>query len=183
MATTTEDYERFRAYLRILARSQLDAKLQGKLDASDIVQQTMMQAHRAREEFRGTTDAERAAWLRQILAHTLAHARRDFQRQKRDVNRERSLECSLEQSSARFDAWLTKEQSSPGDRVSRQEQILRLAQLVDQLPEEQRTAIELRFWQEWKLEEIANHMGRTVSSVAGLIHRGLKVLRVASRDS
>ena len=70
--------ERFRHYLLLLARLQLGRQAQGKLEPSDVVQQTLLEAHRKREQFRGTTDAERAAWLRQMLAFNLADALRTW---------------------------------------------------------------------------------------------------------
>src|SRR6266567_797383 len=99
MATAAEGpagpLERFRDYLRLLARLQLDTRLQGKLDPSDLVQQTLLKAHQGLGQFRGRSTAEQAAWLRQILANTLANAVRDLARAKRDVALERSLESSL----------------------------------------------------------------------------------------
>ena len=102
--------ERFLPYLRLLARSRLDPLLKGKLDPSDIVQQTLLEAHRGQAGFRGTTTAEQAVWLRQILARNLANAVRDLWRDKRDVARERSLEAALEQSASALEAWLADEQ-------------------------------------------------------------------------
>ena len=88
--------EGYRDYLRLLARTQMGPRLQAKLDASDIAQQAILQAHQARGPFRGTTEGERLAWLRAILANVLAAAARRFEARARDVGRERSLEAELE---------------------------------------------------------------------------------------
>jgi RNA polymerase sigma-70 factor (ECF subfamily) len=169
--------ERFREYLCLLARMRLDPQLQGKLDASDVVQQTLLEAYKARQQFRGRTDAEYAAWLRQILARNLSNALRDFGRARRDVSRERSLEAAIDQSSARLEAWLAAEQSSPSQRADKNEQVLRLAEALAAVPTDQRTVLELRHLQGWSLAEIARHMRRSSAAVAGLLHRGLKTLR------
>jgi RNA polymerase sigma-70 factor (ECF subfamily) len=169
--------EQFRSYLRLLARLQLPQRLAPKLDASDIVQQTLVQAYRAIGGFRGRTEAEMAAWLRQILARNLAHAVRDQGRQKRDAAREVSIAAALDQSSARLENWLAADQSSPSERAERNDQLLRLAAALEQLPDEQREAVELHYWQGWTLARIAEHQSRTPASVAGLVHRGLAKLR------
>ncbi len=138
----------------------------------------MLQAHCALHEFRGTTDAERAAWLRTILVRTMAHATRDHRREKRDVRRERSLEAAIEQSSAKLDAWLAAGDSSPSQKASRIEQVVRLAQALEQLPEAQRIAIERQYFDGQSLEQIGDHLGRSVPAVAGLLRRGLQTLKM-----
>jgi RNA polymerase sigma-70 factor (ECF subfamily) len=175
--------ERFRAYLRLLARMQLGPRLQGKLDPSDLVQQTLLQALQAIDRFRGRSDAELAAWLRQILAHKLTNAARELGRAKRDVGRECSLEAALEQSSARLEAWLVAEQSSPSQQAQRKEQVLRLAEALGSLPEAQREALTLHYLQGWSLEEVGRQLGRSPAAVAGLIKRGLKQLRLLLPES
>jgi RNA polymerase sigma-70 factor (ECF subfamily) len=166
-----------RACLLLIARLQIGPGLRGKLDPSDLVQQTFVQALRALDQFRGQTDAELAAWLRQILARTLANAIRALQRDKRNVDRERSLEAAVEQSSARLEAWLASQQSSPSQRAQRNEMLLRLAAALEQLPPAQGEAIVLHHLHDWTLDAIAVHLGRTPAAVAGLIKRGMKQLR------
>ena len=105
--------ERYRMYMLMLARMHLDPRLRAKLDPSDVVQQSMLEACQQQGQFRGRTEAERMAWLRQILAHNLADALKGLRRAKRDIARERSLEAALDQSSAQLGAWLAADQSSP----------------------------------------------------------------------
>jgi RNA polymerase sigma-70 factor (ECF subfamily) len=169
--------DQYREYLTMLARVQLDPRLRYKLDASDVVQQTLLDAHQRQEQFRGQTEAEKAAWLRQILARNLVDALRAFGRAKRDVARERSLHVAMEQSSQRLEAWLAAEQSSPSQKLDRHERAVQLANALAALPEAQREALVLQHWHGFSLAEIGQHMGRSPAAVAGLIKRGLRQLR------
>ena len=174
--------ERYRAYLRFLAGTQLDPRLRGKLDPSDVVQQTLLEAYEKREQFRGGSEAEWLAWLRQALAHNLADALRAFGQAKRDVGRERSLEAAVEASSCRLAAFLAAEQSSPSQRAMRHERAVRLAEALAALPEDNREALVLHYCEDWPLADIATHLGRTPAAVAGLLKRGLKQLREHLRE-
>lgn len=169
--------ERFRDYLRLLAEMHVDRRLQAKFDASDLVQQTLLEAHRDLDKFRGKSDEELAAWLRQALVHNLANAVRDFARGKRDVRRERSLEASIGHSSCRLEAWLASGDSSPSQRAERNEQLRMLADAVAQLPPAQHEVVVLRYVHGWPIAEIAQHLGRSSSAVAGLLHRAVVDLR------
>jgi RNA polymerase sigma-70 factor (ECF subfamily) len=174
--------DRFRAYLRILAGVQMNAHLQSKLDASDLVQQTLLQAHGAMGDFRGQTDAEMAAWLRQILARNVAHAQRDFRREKRDIHRERSLQQLIDASSARLEAFVAAETPSPSQKAQRNEQLLHMCAALEQLPDAQRQAIYLHYFEHLKLAEVATRMERSTTAVAGLLKRGLRRLRELIRE-
>jgi RNA polymerase sigma-70 factor (ECF subfamily) len=171
------DLEPFRSYLLLLARTRLDRKLRSKLDASDVVQQTLLEAHQAMESLRGHNVAAQAAWLRQILARNLANAVRDLTRDKRDLHRERALEAGLEESAARLNGWLVADQSSPSQQAQRHERALLLAQALAELPEHQREAVVLRHFHDCSLAEIAEELHCTTAAVTGLLHRGLKALR------
>ena len=142
------------------------------------MQQTLLEAFQKREQFRGATDAERAAWLRRILAHNLADALRAFGRDKRDLDRERSLEESLRASSLRLERWLATGDASPSEQAERQERAIRLAVTLAGLPESQREALVLQYWHGWTLAQIGRHLDRTPAAVAGLLKRGLKKLRL-----
>ncbi len=169
--------ERFREYLYLLARAQVEPPLRGKLDLSGVVQQTLLEAHQARDQFRGQTETQQAAWLRKILAHNLTDEARRLGAAARDVARERSLEAALEESACRLEAWLAAEQSSPSQQAVRNEQMLRLAEALAQLPPDQRLAVELHHLQGHTLAEVAERMGRTKGAVASLLHRGIEKLR------
>lgn len=169
--------ERYRDYLHLLARVQLQPRLQSKIAPSDIVQQTLLKAHEKRAQFRGTTDAELAGWLRKILANTLAETVRNLGRQQRDIALEKSLQASLDDSSAKLERWLAADQSSPSQHLIRQEQLVRLASALAQLPEEQRNVLELRHLQGQSIGAISQQLGRSEASVAGLLRRGLQRLR------
>ena len=175
--------EAYRDYLRLLAGLHLDPRLRGKLDPSDVVQQTLARAHEKGGQFRGGTEAERAAWLRQILANELAAAvRRHLAAGKRDAGRERSLHAGVEDSSARLEALLAADQTSPSARAVRQEELRRLAEALAGLPEDQRRAVELHHLHGLPVEEVARTLGRSESAAGGLLRRGLKRLRELMRE-
>src|SRR5260370_32632222 len=120
----------------------MDWRLQGKLDESCTVRTTLLEARESMDQLRGSSEAEILAWLRKALAHNLADEIRRLSASKRDVGREEWLQEALEKSSSRLESWLAVEHSSPSEVVERQEQTLRLAAALDQLPEKQRQAVE-----------------------------------------
>jgi RNA polymerase sigma-70 factor (ECF subfamily) len=169
--------ESFRNYLRLLARLQVSPRYRAKLDPSDVVQQTMLAAVERLDEIDARTDEEMAAWLGSILVHQLATEIRKLQTRKRSVDHELSLEQDLDASSSRLEAWLADEGSSPSERAVRHEEMLRLADALSELPDDQRTAVEMHHLHGLTVSEVAEQMGRSRASVAGVLRRGLDKLR------
>jgi RNA polymerase sigma-70 factor (ECF subfamily) len=169
--------ESYRGYLAFLARVELDPRLKQKLDASDVVQQTLLDAYQGWHQYRGRTEAELAAWLRRILANNLAGAVRQYGRAKRNVALERSLAASLDDSSARLERWAASGDSSPSQQALKQERIALVAEALAALPTNERDVLILRHWHGCTLREIAEHLGRSPSTVAGLLLVAMKHLK------
>lgn len=178
----SDEFEPFRSYLHILAETQLHARLKSKVDASDIVQQTMLQAYQARNQFRGNSDAEKAGWLRTILGNVLCGLARDFSRKRRDVSREQAIHA-VEQSSLQLANLLESDSSSPSAAMHRHERADELAKSMLKLTNEQRQAIILKYWQGATLAEIGDELGKSTEAVAGLIFRGMQKLRGEIKNS
>ena len=168
---------RYELYLKMLARTQMRKAYQAKIGGSDIVQQVMLQAVQGLSGFRGDTEAEFRAWLRQILARHLCHLDRDLHRDKRDIRREQSMEQKLAQSSLRLEGLLAGSDPTPSQNAVLGEHVLALSHAVDRLPDAQRDAIRLHYLEGLKLSEVAEQMDKSTGAVAGLLHRGMKALR------
>ena len=170
--------EMYRNYLGLLARYQIGRRLQGKVDASDLIQETFLEAHRDFGQFKGSTEPELVSWLRRILATNLANQMAHYRgTQRRDVALERELSAELDRSSRVLDYSLIAKGSSPSQRAARREQGVVLADALGKLPEEYRQVLVLRHLEELSFPEVAQRMGRTVFSVKNLWARALAKLR------
>jgi RNA polymerase sigma-70 factor (ECF subfamily) len=178
-ATLGRLLELYRRYLALLARVQIGQRLQGKVDASDLVQETFLEAHRNFARFRGTSEPELVRWLRQILAANLADLlRRYLGTQGRDVRLEREIEDAFDRSSVLLDRGLVAPQSSPSQQAVRREQAVLLADALAQLPDDYREVLVLRHLEGLRFPEVARQMGRSIASVEKLWMRGLARLRL-----
>jgi RNA polymerase sigma-70 factor (ECF subfamily) len=170
--------EAYRNYLTLLARLQIGRRLQGKVDAADLVQETFLEAHRHFEAFQGAGEAELVGWLRGILAASLANLVRHYcGTQRRDVRLERELAAELDLSSRILDQGLVARGSSPSQRAARREPAVLLADALEQLPADYREVLILRHLQELTFPEVARRMGRSLGSVEKLWVRALGRLR------
>jgi RNA polymerase sigma-70 factor (ECF subfamily) len=177
-ATLGRLLEVYRRYLALLARVQIGRHLQGKVDASDIVQETFLEAHRNFGRFRGSSEGELVRWFRQILAARLADLlRRYLGARGRDVRLEREIEDAFDRSSVLLDRGLVAPQSSPSQQAARREQAVLLADALGELPDDYREVIVLRHLEGLTFPEVAERMGRSLDSVEKLWMRGLARLR------
>jgi RNA polymerase sigma-70 factor (ECF subfamily) len=170
--------EAFRHYLRLLARTGLGPGLQGKADPSDLIQETLLKAHQHFNQFHGRTEAELAAWLRQILARNLADLARRYQgAEARDVRRERSIQDALDGSSHALGRILSGNRSTPSAAAQRRELSVVLADALAALSPDYREVIILRSIEEHDWDDVAARMGRSLGAVRMLWTRALKELR------
>ena len=170
--------ENYRHYLHLLARLEIGRNLQSKLDASDLVQDTLLEAHHNFSHFQGASETQFVCWLRQVMAASLANlVRRYLGTQGRDVRLERKLTVQLDQSSRLLDRGLIDPGSSPSQQASRREQAVLLADALARLPEDYREVIILRHLQGLSFAEVSSRMGRSLDSVEKLWMRGLARLR------
>ncbi len=175
-AAQNELFEMCRAYVRFLARSHVEGWIQAKVDASDLVQQTLMEAHRGFDRFQGTTEAEWLAWLKQILKNNALDFVRQFGAAKRQAHRE--VEFNIGQSTMfRRAPEPASPDETPSQIVSRREQEIVVANALAQLSEDHQEVIVLRNLQRMPFDEIATRMGRTRPATQMLWMRAMKKLQ------
>jgi RNA polymerase sigma-70 factor (ECF subfamily) len=167
----------YRNYLRLLARTGLDASLQGKADPSDLVQDALLKASQKFGQFRGASDAELACWLRQILARCLANFVRHYRTQGRRVRREQSLDQLLDHSSEAMERALATNGTSPSASAQRRDLGVVLSDALAQLSEDRREVMVLFHLEGLDWDEVARRLGRTPGAVRKLWARTLKQLR------
>lgn len=169
-------------YLRLLATAQLDRKLRARMSPSDVVQETLFEAHRDFAQFRGTSEGEFLAWLRRILINNLARVvERHVLAEKRDIRREISMDeigVSLERSTARLVAVLADGGLSPSSDAERHEHAIVLADELAELSADYREVIVLRHLEGLSFGEVAERMERSTGATRMLWMRAIAQLRL-----
>lgn len=168
--------EDYRAYLMVLAKRYLDNRIRGRVDESDVVQVTFLEAQRDLKSFRGTQIEELLGWLRHILRNNVSSAhQKHLYTQKRSAGRE--VSNSPTDSRPAITDMAPSETTSPSQRVIKDEAAFFLANCLEELPETQQEALRLRYVEGCSLKEIAERMNKTEMAAAGLLKRGLQALR------
>lgn len=175
--------QQYRNYLTVLASTQIDKRLQPRVSPSDVVQETMLRAHKHFEQFRGASELELLAWLRQILVNNLAKfVEQHMLAARRDVRREVSIErlgAALEQSTVQLAALLPADGKSPSMAVQQREEAVVLADRLARLPSDYREVLVLRNLQGLPFEEIAGRLDRSLGATRMLWLRAIEKLRAA----
>ena len=171
-----EAFERARPYLRLLAQTNLGERLKQKIDASDVIQQTYLHAHKNREQFQGSSEPQLVAWLKAILKNRLIDMARHWKGQKRNMDRDVNLQQKVDDSFQRVDDWLAMSQTSPSMAVERDESLLILSAAVEKLPDQLREVVVMHHLQGMKLVEISKAVSCDETTVGRRLFRGMKQL-------
>jgi RNA polymerase sigma-70 factor (ECF subfamily) len=185
-AARAELFARYRHYLRVLAEAQLGRHLRGKCDPSDLVQQTLLEAHRDFPAFQGQHETELLCWLRRILAHNLFNEARRFATRGRDAGREVSLEgfqAGLDHSSQVLARCLADDGPTPSQVAAEREAAVRLADTLARLPEHYQRVLLLRLFEGLSAEEVAERMTTSAGAVRMMQMRALEALRALVNSS
>jgi RNA polymerase sigma-70 factor (ECF subfamily) len=168
--------EACRAYLLVVAQRELDPALHAKGGASDLVQETFLEAQRDFPQFRGDSEAELLGWLRRMLLNNLASFTRQYRAtDKRSIDRE--VKLAPDPSSSQWDGGVRADSPSPSEQAVDQEQAQALAHAVERLPEDYRQIVTLRYYEERSFDEIAQRMQRSPNAVRKLWARAVERLQ------
>ncbi len=165
--------EKYRGYLVALGRLHLGRPLWRKMDPEDLASDTILEALKNRQQFKGSGEKALRGWLRTMHLNNSRDALRKYWMELGQLG----LEDSLTQSSGRLRDSLEAPTSTPSQKAVRNEFLDQLTRALTQLTPDQQQAYILYREQELKLAEVAEHLGRSLTATAGLIHRGLKKLK------
>ncbi|QDV68379.1 ECF RNA polymerase sigma-E factor [Rosistilla carotiformis] len=173
----------YSGYLNVLSRLHLDRRIQHRVSPSDIVQETLLEAHRDFAGFRGQQIDEFTGWLRQVLVHNIAEAvETHLVAAKRSVRAEQvvgNLSASVDRSHHRLARLAADPQRSPASEADHRESLSELAAALEQLPADYRTVIVLRHLEGLPFGDVAQRMERSTGAVRMLWLRAIEQLRVA----
>lgn len=171
-------FELCRSYLGFAARAQVETWLKVKVDASDLVQQTMLEAHRDFERFHGGTEQEWLGWLRRILSHNVHDYIRQYRgTAKRDVGREVRFHHAVDTQTFGGVPEAVAPDETPSQQLARLDDELRVSMALADLPHDYQEVIVLRNLQRLPFNEVAERMGRSRPAVQMLWMRAIRKLQ------
>lgn len=170
-----EKLRRLRPALVSLAEALISPSMRSELDASDLVQQTLLEAHLGIKSISNFSEQQVMTWLREALRHNVVDAARHLKTQKKNVCRNRRI-IDLYSTVMRIADLLVADQTSPSQRLEHEEQVTKLLEAMQSLTSSQRQAVVLRHFRGRTLEQVSEDMGQTVTAVAGLLYRARQAL-------
>ena len=174
----TEAFERYRPYLQVLARQAVPTAIQARLDPSDVVQQTIAEAWRCQDQFRGGESDSYLPWLRGILTRVAAaNVRHHLGTQARDAGREVVITEILQRTDANLEAIVAASSLGPASAALHNEQVLDLTAALESLPDDQRNVLIWRHFEDLSHAEMAARLDRSEAAVRMLWVRALKSLK------
>jgi RNA polymerase sigma-70 factor, ECF subfamily len=171
-------FHKVRAYIGFIARSHVESWIQAKVDSSDLVQQTLMEAHQGFSKFDGSSEGELLAWLKRILRNNATDFVRRFGAQKRKANREVAIDA-MTSSPSQHGRELSGDIETPSVIMSKREEEIEVANALATLSEDYQDVVVLRNLQRLPFAEIAERMDRTPAAVQMLWGRAIKKLQEA----
>jgi RNA polymerase sigma-70 factor (ECF subfamily) len=172
------DLNRYRALLRLHVRQlQLGRLYFARFDSSDVVQEAMLRAVRGLDQLQAGDEAGIVAWLREVVVNVFIDLVRWHDAEKRDPRREQAIDEAVGDADTPLAAYLTASRPGPSTLAVRSEELLRLAEAMDRLPDAERDAVITHSILELPLAEVATRLGRTEKAAAGLVFRGKRRLR------
>ena len=178
---TEDDLERRRPILISLAEALLSPGFRGHVDASDLVQQTLMEAHGNIQELCKLDEAPLLTWLNSALRHNVLDAIRHLRTAKKNVARNVHV-GDLQNSFVRLEQLLVAHDTSPSQVLQRNEEISRMLAALQTLPFNQRMAVILKHLRGHTLKEVSEMLEVSESAVAGLLHRGRQQLLLCMKE-
>jgi RNA polymerase sigma-70 factor, ECF subfamily len=170
----------YRPYLLATARARLEIRLKAKAAPSDLVQETVAEAHQAWSQLKKKPESEEEvrAWLRNILLERLKALRRRYYRAEcRSLRRERSLDEG--ESKKLFEQLIAGNSETPSERFDREALVDRLREALDRLPPANRQVILWRNRDGWPFAKIGKRMDRSADAARMLYNRSMRLLKKA----
>jgi len=170
-----------RNYVAVIARTQVESWMRTKIDASDLIQQTLLDAHQGFDQFHGEDEGEWLAWLKRILTHNTQDFIRRYRTAKRDAGMEFEPSPASDSRPGLLDC-LQESLATPSQLLMAKEQELALADAISRLPPDYQEVIHLRSLQRLPFNEVAERMGRSRPAAQMLWLRAVEKLEELLRE-
>ena len=167
-------------YVRLMAEKHLEPSLRQKAGFSDIAQATMTRVVECFDQFNGETAAEFRGWLKTIVVNEIQWTRRTFKAAKRDIAKEREID--QDPKTGQFGRAPIDTNPTPSTNAIAREQVETFHRILNELPEDYATVIQLRSIENLPFKDVADRMERSHDSVTKLWYRAAIKLEEKMRE-